>query len=211
MLVIFASIPNFFCCWTFYDSQRKKPDKKWTNQQILYFRVPSSPIKKEATLIIFCPSDFKKISQRNISVLMILPKCAFQGSVSWDSNQDLRTRPTYTSRRHHHPGRRIWGRRRRRGLLEYVVPSRRFATASRQRRGTLVQSVGRVGRLVKKDLSTEHAHGASCTLCRSTKPPRYVSALWYIGKSCGNSASNVGYPWSEEDSTFSLGKKTKKS
>ena len=170
--------------------------------------MPSSPIKKEATLIIFCPSDFKKISQRNISVLMILPKCAFQGSVSWDSNQDLRTRPTYTSRRHHHPGRRIWGRRRRRGLLEYVVPSRRFATASRQRRGTLVQSVGRSCRQAGQkgpelSMRTAPAH------CHSTKPPRYVPALWYIGKSCGNSASNVGYPWSEEDSTFSLGKKQK--
>ena len=70
----------------------------------------------------------------------------------------------------------------------------------------LVWSVGRVGRLVKKDLSWACARRPAH--CHSTKP-RYVPALWYIGKSCGNSASNVGYPWSEEDSTFSLGKKTK--
>ena len=71
------------------------------------FQSAKQPNKERGYPNFFCPSDFKKISQRNISVLMILPKCAFQGSVSWDSNQDLRTRPTYTSRRHHHPGRRI--------------------------------------------------------------------------------------------------------
>ena len=62
------------------------------------------------------------------------------------------------------------------GAARVEVPSRRFATASRQRRGTLVQSVGRSCRQAGQkgpelSMRTAPAH------CHSTKPPCYVPAL----------------------------------